>query len=194
VQPRAVGDGKPSAAATLFERAFTSQGDVETRLGYHVGRSELDDEIQAASGSRYALSCFVTACGSVWPIIGRRPSAAVDVRRTESLTIVHRSGIEGSRGHPGVSATATEILVRRRRPATPVANVDVPPWHLTRSVFPFREWAYDRDAPLSTPDFCGRGGDGLPNLTGATLAGKVLIGRGVAPTSPRSHRMASSKH
>jgi enoyl-CoA hydratase/carnithine racemase len=45
---------RPAAQArirTLFERGFHKPGDVETRLGYHVGRLGSTDEASAASGS-----------------------------------------------------------------------------------------------------------------------------------------------
>src|SRR5271168_2272893 len=45
---------RPAAQArirTLFERGFHKPGDVETRLGYHVGRLGATDEASAASGS-----------------------------------------------------------------------------------------------------------------------------------------------
>jgi enoyl-CoA hydratase/carnithine racemase len=46
--------GRPAAQArirTLFERGFHKPGDVETRLGYHVGLLGSADEISAASKS-----------------------------------------------------------------------------------------------------------------------------------------------
>lgn len=45
---------RPAAQArirTLFERGFHKPGDVETRLGYHVGRLGSTEEASAASGS-----------------------------------------------------------------------------------------------------------------------------------------------
>src|SRR5271163_3745113 len=45
---------RPAAQArirTLFERGFHEPGDVETRLGYHVGRLGATDEASAASGA-----------------------------------------------------------------------------------------------------------------------------------------------
>jgi enoyl-CoA hydratase/carnithine racemase len=45
---------RPAAQArirALFERGFHKPGDVETRLGYHVGRLGSTDEASAASGS-----------------------------------------------------------------------------------------------------------------------------------------------
>ena len=45
---------RPAAQArlrTLFERGFHKPGDVETRLGFHVGRLGSADEASAASGS-----------------------------------------------------------------------------------------------------------------------------------------------
>jgi enoyl-CoA hydratase/carnithine racemase len=46
--------GRPAAQArirTLFQRGFHKPGDVETRLGYHVGLLGLTDETSAAAGS-----------------------------------------------------------------------------------------------------------------------------------------------
>lgn len=46
---------RPAAQArirTLFERGFHKPGDVETRLGYHVGQLGATGEASAASGSR----------------------------------------------------------------------------------------------------------------------------------------------
>lgn len=46
--------GRPAAQTrirTLFERGFHKPGDVETRLGYHVGRLGTPDEASAASGA-----------------------------------------------------------------------------------------------------------------------------------------------
>jgi enoyl-CoA hydratase/carnithine racemase len=46
--------GRPAAQArirTLFQRGFHKPGDVETRLGYHVGLLGLTDEVSAVPGS-----------------------------------------------------------------------------------------------------------------------------------------------
>jgi len=81
--------GKPSAAAKSgLSGAFTSQAMWKLDLDTTLDCSELDDEIQAASGSRH--SCFVTCSGSCNADIGATPAARVDVRgqkRRQSVTV-----------------------------------------------------------------------------------------------------------